>query len=226
MLKQAFSHGAKKNFLLVIFIVANFSPSSFAQQSKLSKAVNYISNFIASDYFKNLKSTNNDLALADTIYLRALKYDNYNYREALFDLTFAVIPYNKVHVRIPLLNAIVVYRLPSAPEKVYKLKNKNLPKQLFFDTPQDNFGDKDKLAHFFGSAFISYSSNIFDLGDLIGYFIEVFEQDFEVQNSIDPRDLQTNKLGNIFGNILKHNKNILPSEVMLIRSLIFFRYHL
>ncbi len=226
MLIKAFNQLTKKKLIFFIFILATFFSNTFPQQSKLSKALNYLSGFIASDYFKDLSLTNNDLALADTIYVRALKYDNYNYQEALFDLTFAVIPYNKVRVEIPLIDAIVVYRLPSAPGNIYLLKNKNLPKELFFDTPQNGFGDKDKLAHFFGSAFISYSSNIFDLGNLFGYFIEVFEQDFEVQNSIDPRDLQTNKLGNIFGEILKHNKNIMPSEVMIIRSLIFFRYQL
>jgi hypothetical protein len=120
----------------------------------------------------------------------------------------------------------VIYRLPSAPEKVYQKKNDRLPKRLFFDTPTDDYGDKDKLAHFFGSAFISYAQNIFDFGNLIGYFVEVFEQDFEVQNAIDQRDLQTNKLGNIFGELLKENKNILPSQVMIIRSLIFLRFHL
>jgi hypothetical protein len=198
---------------------------SFPQQSRLSKAVDYISGFIASDYFKQLKKTNNDLALADTIYLRMLKYENYDYLNALFELTFAVIPYNKVHVRIPFINSIVIYRLPCAPDSIYRKKNNNLPKRFFFDTPTDNYGDKDKLAHFFGSAYISYSQNIFDLGDLIGYFVEVFEQNFEVQDAIDQRDLQTNTLGNIFGEMLTKDKNILPSQVMIIRSLLFLRFH-
>lgn len=226
MLNRAFSQLRIKNIAFIIITLSFLPTSAFSQQSNLSKAVNYLSEFIGSNYFKNLRLTNNDLALTDTIYLRALKYDDNNYQEALFDLTFAVIPYNKVRVEIPLIDAVVVYKLPSASENIYLMKNSNLPRYLFFDSPQNNYGDKDKLAHFFGSAFLSYSSNIFDLGNLFGYFIEVFEQDFEVQNSIDPRDLQTNKLGNIFGEILKHNKRILPSEVMLIRSLIYFRYQL
>ncbi len=226
MLNRAFSQLRIKTIAFIIIIISVLPTSAFSQQSNLSKAVNYLSEFIGSNYFKNLRLTNNDLALTDTIYLRALKYDDNNYREALFDLTFAVIPYNRVRVEIPLIDAILVYKLPSASEDIYLKKNSNLPRSLFFDSPQNNYGDKDKLAHFFGSAFLSYSSNIFDLGNLFGYFIEVFEQDFEVQNSIDPRDLQTNKLGNIFGEILKHNKRILPSEVMLIRSLIYFRYQL
>ena len=217
--------GSKKS-ALIIFVTLLIPFKIFAQQSDLSKAVNYLSEFIASDYFKNLDRSNDDLALADTIYLRALHFENYNYSSTLFDLTFAVIPYNKVHIRIPLIGIDYVYHLTSAEEKIFKKKNKNLPKRLFFDTPKDNYGDKDKLAHFFGSAYIVYSSNIFDLGDLIGYFVEVFEQNFEVQNAIDRRDIEINYLGNIFGDILKKDKNILPSQIMMIRTLFYLRYHL
>jgi hypothetical protein len=216
----------KKFLSLISILIILISSDSFPQQSRLYKAIDYLTTFISSDYFERLKKTNNDLALTDTIYLRMLKYENYNYSETLFALTFAVIPYNEVHIRIPLINSIVIYRLPSAPDTLYQKKNDNLPQHLFLDTPEDGYGDKDKLAHFFGSAYISYSQNVFDLGNLIGYFVEVFEQDFEVQNAIDQRDLQTNSLGNIFGEMLKKNKNILPSQVMIIRSLIFSRFHL
>jgi hypothetical protein len=219
------SCGSKKS-ALIIFIILLIPFKIIAQQSHLSKAVNYLSDFIASDYFENLHRSNDDLALADTIFLRALHFENYNYSSTLFDLTFAVIPYNKVHIRIPLIGIDYVYHLTSAEEKIFKKKNENLPKRLFFDTPKDNYGDKDKLAHFFGSAYIVYSSNIFDLGDLIGYFVEVFEQDFEVQNAIDQRDIEVNYLGNIFGDILKKDKSILPSQVMTVRTLFYLRYHL
>ena len=213
----------KFSLILVFFSVLVIN--TYPQQSTLSRGVNYLSEFIASDYFLNLKKTSNDLALADTLFLRAVKYKEYNYSEALLALTFATVPYKEVPIEFPLIG-VLDYPLVSANDSVFLKKNKNLPKELFYDTPKDNFGDKDKLAHFFGSAFISYSSNIFDLGDLIGYFVEVFEQSFKVQSSIDTRDLRTNKLGNIFGDILKRNKNALPSQVMRIKSLSYFRYNL
>jgi hypothetical protein len=220
-------HSSEIKFSAILILISLLLPSKiFAQQSDLSKAVNYLSGFIASNYFKSLYQTNDDLALADTIYLRALHFENYNYSNALFDLTFAVIPYNKVHIRLPLIGIDYVYHLTSAEEKIFMKKNENLPKRLFFDTPRNNYGDKDKLAHFFGSAYIAYSSNFFDLGDLIGYFVEVFEQDFEVQNTIDFRDIETNYLGNMFGEILKKDKTILPSQVMMIRTFFYLRYHL
>ncbi len=212
-------------FILILIFLSIFLIKIYPQQSTLSKGVNYLSEFIASDYFLNLKKTNNDLELTDTLFLRAVKYKDCNYSEALLALTFATVPYREVPIQLPLIG-IINYPLISASDSIFLKKDDNLPKELFYDTPKGNFGDKDKLAHFFGSAFISYSSNIFDLGDLIGYFVEVFEESFKVQSSIDQRDLRTNKLGNIFGDILKRNKNVLPSQVMLIKSLSFFRYNI
>ena len=211
-------------FYFLIFIIFTFAAK--AQQSKLSKGVNFISSFIASDYFENLKSTNNDLALTDSIFIRALNFYESDIDEALLALTFACVPYKKIPVVIPLINLTLYYPLTSADDSTFKKKNQNLPRYFFYDTPNNNYGDKDKLAHFFGSAYISYASNIFDLGDLIGYFVENFEENFKVQSSIDERDLKTNKLGNIFGQILKKNKSVLPSQVLIIPTIINFNYHL
>ncbi len=60
--------------IVIILILLLNTISIFPQQSKLSKAVNYLSGFIASEYFNELKSGNSDLALVDTIYLRAVNY--------------------------------------------------------------------------------------------------------------------------------------------------------
>lgn len=196
-----------------------------AQQSELSRTVNYISNFIASEYFNNLSIRINDLALVDTLFRRSVQFRNNDYSEALLSLTFATIPYKVVPIQVPLLNIIINFPLISAGDSVFSVKNKNLPKDLFFDTPKEKFGDKDKLAHFFGSAFLAYNSSIFDLSDLIGYFVEVFEEEFKVQSKIDNRDLMTNKLGYIFGTTLKRNKSIHPSDAFLLRTLTYSGYN-
>jgi hypothetical protein len=216
-----------KLFLIqLLFIITYIQPYVSPQQSKLSKGVNYISEFIASDYFKDLEKTNSDLALTDTIYLRAVHFKNYNYSEALLALTFAVIPYKSVPVKIPLLGIKLNFPLTSDCDSIFLLKNRNLPKEFYDDTPNGNYGDKDKLAHFFGSAYISYTSRIFDLGNLIGYFVESFEDKFKVQSGVDPRDMRTNTLGQLFGRILKINKEILPSDVFIIYNLQFILINL
>ncbi|MBZ0198431.1 MAG: hypothetical protein K8H86_01080 [Ignavibacteriaceae bacterium] len=202
-----------------------FTIALYPQQSKLSKGVNFISSYIASPHYIEMSKRMNDLSLMDSIFITAVKFYDDNYEDALIALTFAAVPYNRVPIKIPLLG-IINYPLTSANDSIFLLKNKNLPKYLFFDSPTDEYGDKDKPAHFFGSAFIAYSSHIFDLGDLIGYFVEVFEESFKVQSRIDARDLMTNKFGNIFGEALKSDKTVLPSNVLILQILSYFRYQL
>jgi hypothetical protein len=213
----------KLNFLITALLL--ITPITIAQQSRLSYSVNYLSGFIASDYFADLEKKADDLSLVDTLYHRAVKIQDGNISEALLALTFATVPYKKVPIQIPLLKTIINYPLVSDNDSIFLLKNKNLPKKLYFDTPKNNFGDKDKLAHFFGSAFLAYNSSIFDLGDLIGYFVEVFEEEFKVQSVIDDRDMMADKLGYIFGTYLKRDKFIHPSNAFLLRTLFYIRFN-
>jgi len=204
--------------LLTLVLVSTILP----QQSNLSKGVNYLSEFIASDYFLELKNENTDLALVDTIYLRAIHHYNYDYQEALLALTFTSIPYRRVPIVVPLINSRLYYPLISANDSISNLKNKNLPSRLFYDSPDNDYGDKDKLAHFFGNAFIGYAENVLNLADVFGYFVEAFEEDFKAQSEVDFRDLDVNWYGVLFGNTLELNKKILPSQVMVLRSLKYF----
>jgi hypothetical protein len=210
--------------LTIIFIL--LSINLWGQQSSLSRGVNYLSEYIASDYFKQIGDSVNDLQLVDSLFEKAVNYYSGDCEEALLALTFACVPYKKVPIQLPLFNIILQFPLTSHNDSVFNRKNSQLPSKLYFDTPSDDYGDRDKLAHFFGSAFISYKSNIFDLGDLIGYFVEVFEENFKVQSHIDYRDMETNKLGNIFGEGLKHNKKLLPSRILLIPAFNNLRYGL
>ena len=200
-----------------------FSFNSFSQQSDLSKTVNHISEYIASERLVEIRNISGDLTAIDSIFLEALKFTNENYSDALLALMFATVPYREVPIQIPLIKSIVLYPLTSADQEIFLKKNENLPRYLFFDTPRNGYGDKDKLAHFFGSAFLSYESSIFDLGKLIGYFVEAFEESFKVQSTVDLRDLDVNEYGRLFGNLLKENNKLLPSQIFLLRSLRFFR---
>ncbi len=210
-----------KSFILVILIV--IANSTFPQQSKLSKAINHISEYIASEHFIDLINEIGDLAATDSIYIQALQCTEFNYSEALLALMFATVPYRKVPIQLPIIRLLVYYPMISADEEIFLKKNENLPRYLFLDTPQNEYGDKDKLAHFFGSAFLSYESRFFDLGKLIGYFVEAFEESFKVQSSVNLRDLDVNDYGRLFGTLLKKDKSILPSQIFLFRSLRYIR---
>ena len=213
----------KKVSLRILILIIVFTSSAYSQQSGLSKGVNYLSEFIASDYFLELKKENTDLALVDSIYTRAIEFYENDYTEALLALTFTTIPYRRVPLVIPLIKARLYYPLISANDSISNLKNQNLPSKLFFDSPDNDYGDKDKLAHFFGNAFIGYAENILKLADVFGYFVEAFEEDFKAQSEVDFRDVDVNWYGVLFGDMLEVNKKILPSQIMIIRSLRYFR---
>lgn len=210
-------------FYFIFFTcVITFNLTS-AQQSKLSRNVNHITEYIASRSSNQINYMPGELRFVDSIYSEAIRFTDYDYSEALLALTFACVPYREVPIQIPLLGSVINFPLTSADEKTFLKKNSHLPRYFFFDSPQNDYGDKDKSAHFFGSAYLSHASSIFDLGNLIGYFVEVFEAEFKVQSSIDNRDMQTNKLGQLFGTLLKENKKILPSHIIIQRTLFYIR---
>ena len=53
--------------------------------------------------------------------------------------------------------------------------------------------------------------------------MEAFEESFKVQSGVDIRDLDVNEYGRLFGKLLKENKDLLPSEIFLLRSIRFLR---
>jgi hypothetical protein len=211
-----------KIFFIINLFLLGIQKDLLPQQSNISKTVNYISSYIASDDFIHMKNEINDLFVTDSIYVTALKFKENDYTETLLALSAATLPYREVPIVIPLINSVWNYPIVSANDSVYNLKNKNLPTNFFYDTPQNEYGDKDKLAHFFGFAFLEYSTLIFDFGNLIGNFIEAFEEDFKIQSSIDYRDLEVNFLGKCFGKLLKKDKSVLPSQILVMRTLYYF----
>jgi hypothetical protein len=117
-------------------------------------------------------------------------------------------------LRLPLVPFTVTVHLPSVNSPLFESKTKNLPSKFFYDTPKDNFGDKDKLPHFFGTAFIEYNFSFFNISKFLGIFVEKFEETFYVQGAMDKRDLYVNRLGARFGKGLRNNGSLLPSEFL------------
>lgn len=181
---------------------------AFPQRSQLSTEVQNISEYIASDSFSSVSENEGELQSIDSLYKKALNIAGNDIQEALLALTFSVVPYKSVPIRFLFK---FDYLLFSADDSTFNKKNQNLPKYFLSDSPKNEFGDKDKLAHFFGNAFVAYTSQIFDLTTMIGYFVEVFEENFTPENHVDYRDLKVNKLGEAFGKSLKKDQTLLPS---------------
>jgi len=203
-------------------------PNSTSAQNKYNKnfygGLFYLSEYIASDEFIELKN-NNDLVQIDSLYSKALKFFDYDISESLLCLTFACLPYNKIKVRMPFKSQIII-PLPSPPQNIFNKRLNNLPSNIFFDSPNNNFGDKDKLSHFFGNAFLRYNFGLFNLSKFIGIFVENIEEAIFIEGGFDKRDIIANHLGELFGYSLRRNNDTLPSEVLKIYQLLFFRFNL
>lgn len=182
----------------------------------------YLSNYIASSEFESLKKEKSDLEQVDNIFAKAVEFFEGDISEALLCLTFSTLPYNHIELRF-LFGTKIMIPLPSVPKKIFEVKLKNLPKEIFFDSPKDEFGDKDKLAHFFGNAFLSSNFGWFNLSKFMGIFVEQVEEGLFVNGGYSNKDLITNNLGELFGTCIKNNRNLKPSDVLKIYQLLFFR---
>lgn len=212
-------------FTLTILISFTFKINTQAFQSNktFQDGVIYISQFIVENNFS--ENNLNDYEMVDSIYTLAVDFYEGDISEALLALTFATLPFNRMVIKIPIFNLKVPLRLPSVSESIFKLKKNNLPGIIYFDSPKQNGQDKDKVAHFFGNAFLSYNVSLFNLSKFLGFFVELFEASFNVSAGIDFRDLQTNILGEYFGKSLHKNNSLMPSDFFNVYSLFFFSYN-
>jgi hypothetical protein len=221
----------KSHHILFVFLIFTSlsllhatDPETDKPNSELYHSIEVLSNFIGSEYFAELKYKHDDLALIDTIYLRSLYQMQYDHSEALLLLTFVTLPFNEFPFELPLINVQFGIPLPSASDSVFYIKTNNLPKQFFFDSPKTYFGDKDKMAHFFGNAFLSNNVGFFNLSKFLGILVELIEDAFSVGGYIDLRDMRINHLGELFGDLLNANENLLPSDVLKIYSILFYKH--
>lgn len=220
----------KELYVPLILILFLFYNQSAYSQSKYEKnfysGLFYLSGYIASDEFKSLKEICSDLEQVDSLFNKALIFFDGDVSEACLCLTFATLPFNNIKLKLPIIESQIVVPLPSTGKKLFEAKIKNLPKYLFVDSPKNEFGDKDKLSHFFGNAFLSYNLGWFNFTKFIGIFVEKVEDGFFTEGSFDNKDLIVNSLGELFGREIKNNKDLKPSNVLKIHQLFYLRIHL
>jgi hypothetical protein len=189
----------------------------------LDESVSYLSNYILSQNFASIRVNQGDLAAVDSLYKEALHYHENDISEALLTTAFASLAFQTLPICIPLINVKLELDLAYVDKELFAQKIESIPKHIFFNSPKNNFGDKDKVAHFFGSAYLSNSVTIFKLSKFMGIFVEFFEAAFKVNGSLDLRDIAVDNLGELFGNGLRENPNILPSDALKIYNLFYFK---
>lgn len=149
-------------------------------------------------------TTTDDLRKIDQIYHRALFETNGDHTTALLAAAIATME----HRHIPLAIGIDV-PLTLESQESFDQRVANLPQRVFADIP--NGDDRDKLQHFFASAWLASALDSRHASDAIGWGIEIGEQLLLTGGVQDPRDIRANRLGQLFAELLKNHPTALPS---------------
>lgn len=150
------------------------------------------------------------LARLNRIWNYAVYLSEGDIQTALFISTIATIPYHTFPAYVPLLGFGVTVPVSTESRAAFEKRYENLPALLYENSPGG--GDRDKLPHFFGAAFIQYRGRSPLLSAFAGESIEIAEKFFKLEGAYDARDIDVNYRGIAFAQTLRNGKDALPSE--------------
>jgi hypothetical protein len=170
--------------------------------------------YICSDEFADSRRQDGDARAVDAIFDHALTLAWGNIYEALFISFVATMDHRRFGVKLPVVGALLWAPLTSEFPDEFRTRVGALPSRLYVDTPPDVAGDRDKLQHFFGSAFLAYTFESRDVAERFGFFVEWGEDRFIVDGVFDERDFRANMQGEEFGVKLLNDGSVRPSEFL------------
>lgn len=148
----------------------------------------------------------------DRIYLEAVRIAEGDPMHALLLCSIATLPYWKFPAYVPLAGWVITVPVSTESHADFTARLSALPSMLLADSRPGQ--DRDKLPHFFGSAWLHCVLRSRPLVDLIGRLIEAAESVFKLEGARDPRDLDAGWLGAAFGDALGDDEDALPSRVL------------
>jgi hypothetical protein len=172
-----------------------------------------IRKYVLDERFQVLRCKYGDIPAVDAIYLKSLGISDHNISRALFISMMAVFEHRYIDIKVPFFKYI---RLPLTFEKdsVFKSRINHLPSDLYTHKLKKIVDDRDKLQHFFGSAYLAYASEAPSFALTFGDLIEWGEASFIVGGTDDIRDKRANNEGKSFGRDLLVIKTLLPSDYL------------
>jgi hypothetical protein len=178
---------------------------------KILADVTRLREYIQTDDFAAIRRAAGDTRAVDALYDRARELSWGNTYEALLVSTFATMEHRRIGVRLPIVGPLVWIPLTSEFEDDFRSRIRSLPSRMYADTPPGIAGDRDKLQHFFGSAFLTCFLESQAGADRIGEFVEWGEERFIVDGVNDDRDRRANWQGQQFGLTLMEDPDARPS---------------
>jgi hypothetical protein len=194
-------------------ILSFFSPFVIP---KIFQDVHLLREYIRTEEFAAVRGVEGDLCAVDRIFLKSLEITWSNYYESLLICTWAVMDHRNVGIDLPIIGSLFWFPLTSEFPEEFHERVKNLPVRLYPDSPAHAGGDRDKLQHFFGSAFLQILTESTDGAERVGNIVEYGEASFIVGGRHDDRDLRANQQGRSFGEALQMKHRALPSDFLLL----------
>lgn len=182
----------------------NFLPPFFKHEAHLKR-------YLRDERFYELRKYYDDTLAVDAIFDRAMMIADEDVKEALLISTFAVMDHRQLGLRIPIIGSIY-FPLTTESDSLFRIRRTHLPKRLLNDKFKSS--DKDKLQHFFGSAYVAYLFNSNIVAQWFGDLFEIGEDKFVLGGRTDVRDQLANKKGREFGLRLLRDARTLPSDVL------------
>ncbi len=193
-------------------LVSFFSPFIFP---KVIQDGYQLKDYICSEEFASVRAQRGDLNAVDAIFAEAMRLSWNNAYEALLISLAATMDHSKFGVKLPVVGPLLWFPLTSEFEEDFHARVSALPRMLYVDSPDTAAGDRDKLQHFFGSAFLTYTFESRDAAQRIGEFIEWGEDKVIVDGVLDERDFRANTHGQEFGLALLSDKRVKPSSCIM-----------
>ena len=166
--------------------------------------------FVRSDEFAALRKRVGDARAVDAIFVRSMQLTDNNTGIALLISAAATFDHDVVGVKNPVFS--IYFPLTSESDDDFRLRRSRLPAHFYDDSPRGAAGDRDKLQHFFGSAFLSYALGSTDAAGRFGDFVERGEDAFIIGGERDERDYRANRQGQLFASALEEDNHRYPSE--------------
>jgi hypothetical protein len=166
------------------------------------------------DFISNLppleKDRSSHLQRVDKIWDHAVYITDGDIETALFISAAATLPYHNFDAVVPLAGWIVNIPVSTESTTAFKRRFSNLPYLLYISGARG--GDRDKLPHFFGTAFLQYRSHSSLLSATVGELIEIGEKMFKLEGAYDERDIEVNNKGIEFAQDLMDGRLVRPSQ--------------
>ena len=177
-------------------------------------SVQELKTLLQDEEFRHIRERWGDRYAVDVAFRWAEQLCWNNRAVSLLAVFLAMIEHRNVGFRVPFLGPVLWLPLSGEFPEEFSARVHALPAHIFPDSPPGEFGDKDKLQHFFGSAFLAYLFGSSAPAERVGDFIEWGEDAFVVDGAYDIRDLEANERGRRFAARLREDREALPSGEM------------